>query len=169
MSPPRPWVSVVGTIHDQNTSGWHLVTGVVERVIRQLIIRISRRIGASCPPRSRRGVLSTSNPNPKVRKSGAGLKPVRGARKEPEVLTYLKVNKKQNKPQPGISCSPPFHWHLFLHTRPRDRKAGRKPREPRHHWMGVSQGDLNGLSSHVDVLRGLSGGGWALIMAQKIK
>ena len=53
MSPPRPWVSV-GTIHDQNASGWHLATGVVERVIRELIIEISR-VG----PWSRRGVLST--------------------------------------------------------------------------------------------------------------
>ena len=49
MSPPRLWVSV-GTIHDQNASGWHLAIGVVERVIRQLIIiGISHRIGASWP------------------------------------------------------------------------------------------------------------------------
>ena len=50
MSPPRPCVSV-GTIHDQNASGWHLATSVVERVIRQLtiIIEISHRIGASWP------------------------------------------------------------------------------------------------------------------------
>ena len=48
MSPPRPWVSV-GTIHGQNASGWHPATGGVERAIRQLIIGISHRIGASWP------------------------------------------------------------------------------------------------------------------------
>ena len=48
MSPPRPWVSV-GTTHDQNASDWHPAFGGVERAIRQLIIGISHRIGASCP------------------------------------------------------------------------------------------------------------------------
>ena len=48
MSPLRPWVSV-GTTHGQNTSGWHSATSGVERAIRQLIIGISDRIGASPP------------------------------------------------------------------------------------------------------------------------
>ena len=48
MSPPRPWVSV-GTIHGQNTSGWHLSTGGVGRAIRQLNIGMYHRSGASRP------------------------------------------------------------------------------------------------------------------------
>jgi hypothetical protein len=36
----------VDTIHDQNASGWHFATSVVERAIRQLIIGICDRIGA---------------------------------------------------------------------------------------------------------------------------
>ena len=32
-SPLRSWVSAVGTIHCQNTTGWHLSTGVGERVL----------------------------------------------------------------------------------------------------------------------------------------
>ena len=48
MSPPRPWVSV-GTIHGQNTSGWHLSTCGVGRAIRQLNIGIYHRSGASRP------------------------------------------------------------------------------------------------------------------------
>ena len=47
-SPPRPWVSV-GTIHDQNASGWHPATGGAERAIRQLTNGISHRINASWP------------------------------------------------------------------------------------------------------------------------
>ena len=39
----------VDTIHDQNASGWHFATSVVERAIRQLIIGICDRIGASWP------------------------------------------------------------------------------------------------------------------------
>ena len=49
MQPPRSRVPI-GTIHDQNASGWHFATSVVERaIIRQLVIGISDRIGASWP------------------------------------------------------------------------------------------------------------------------
>ena len=48
MSPPRPWVSV-GTIHDQNTSGWHPSTGGVGRATRQQNIEIYHRSGATRP------------------------------------------------------------------------------------------------------------------------
>ena len=37
------------TCSDQNASGWHFATSVVERAIRQLIIGISDRTGASWP------------------------------------------------------------------------------------------------------------------------
>ena len=47
-SPPRPQVSV-GTIHGQSTSGWRSATSGVERAIRQLVIGISDRTGASWP------------------------------------------------------------------------------------------------------------------------
>jgi len=48
MSPLQLWVSV-NTTHGHNTSGWHPATSGVERAIRQLIIGISDRIGASWP------------------------------------------------------------------------------------------------------------------------
>ena len=48
MSPLRPWVPV-GTIHGQNTSGWNPATSGFECAIRQLIIGILYRIGASWP------------------------------------------------------------------------------------------------------------------------
>ena len=67
MSPLRPWVSVV-TIHEQNTSGWHPATSGVERAIRQLIVGILYRIGASWPSEPMRcGVQAP----PLLRKGGA--------------------------------------------------------------------------------------------------
>ena len=44
--PPRSRVPV-GTIHDQNASGWHFSTSVVECVLRKLFIGICHRVGAS--------------------------------------------------------------------------------------------------------------------------
>ena len=36
-----PNVLHVGTIHDQNASGWHFATSVVEYVLRKLFIGVS--------------------------------------------------------------------------------------------------------------------------------